>query len=182
MSERLSLFHQSRIKFNLLCSWTKSFVESKYQSTKLKMIALVWFIQKLRFIIISFEKSITIYIDYAINAAIVNQIKLISNNVDKLNLKLIRIFMYLFQFRLKVFHRSSKFNLISNVLNKLSTIKHNFIDDVIDSLDIDEYSMKENHVVHDTLIEMWSEFRKKLFTKYEENHDWKRILQMFRQL
>ena len=54
------------------------------------------------------NKITIVFIDYATNSVIVDQIKLIFNNIDKLNLKLIKIFIYLSQFNLKIKYRSKK--------------------------------------------------------------------------
>ena len=42
------------------------------------------------------------------------------NNIDKLNFRLMRVFTYLFQFRLDICYRFGKRYVISNVLFKLS--------------------------------------------------------------
>ena len=60
-----------------------------------------------------------IHIDHGANPAIAVEIKLNTINIDKLNFKLIKISTYLSQFKLDVCYRFEKFNVISNVLNKL---------------------------------------------------------------
>ena len=119
--------------------------------------------------------SVVIYIDHVVNSVIINQIKLISSSVDKLNLKLIRAFTYLSQFRLRVFHRIDKSNIVSDVLSRLSTIRHFSSNTKVDSLDlkfyhshVEESDLNENSV-RATLIEMSSKFRKKLIVEYQED-------------
>ena len=58
---------------------------------------------------------ITIFINHDVNSSIVNQIKLLIFFVNKFNFKLIKTSMYLSQFRIKIFHRSEKLNIIFNV-------------------------------------------------------------------
>ena len=60
---------------------------------------------------------IVIYTNYTTNSFITRQIKLINNNVDKFNMKLIRVFVYLLQFRLNMRYKSNKFYIIFDALN-----------------------------------------------------------------
>ncbi len=115
------------------------------------------------------KKSVIVYIDYDANFVIVNQTKFTFSNVNKLNLKLIRVSMYLFQFRLKNFHRSRKFNIVSNALNQLLTIRQNLNDEKIDSFDINNHLKEKKNVIQKILIQMFLKFRRKLNTEYEEN-------------
>lgn len=62
-----------------------------------------------------------IYIDHEANSTIITQIKLNTINIDKLNLKLIKAFIYLSQFCLTIRHKFDKTNVISNALSRLST-------------------------------------------------------------
>ena len=43
--------------------------------------------KRIRYIIETFKYIIIIYIDYVVNSLIIRQIKLINNNVNKLNMK-----------------------------------------------------------------------------------------------
>ena len=52
--------------------------------------------------------QVTIYINHFVIINIIKQIKLSFFNIDKLNLKLIRTFIYLFQFRFNVRHKFGK--------------------------------------------------------------------------
>ncbi len=73
---------------------------------------------------IKFSKySTIIYIDHDVNSVITTIIKLIIFNVDKLNMKLIKAFTYLSQFKLNVRYRSKKFNIVSNALSRLFATK-----------------------------------------------------------
>ena len=54
------------------------------------------------------NKITIVFIDHVANLTIINQIKLTFNNIDKLNLKLIKIFIYLSQFNLKIKYRLEK--------------------------------------------------------------------------
>ena len=82
---------------------------------------------------------VVVYMNHAINSIIINQIKFIFNNVDELNLKLIRIFIYLFQFRFRVFHKTNKSNIIFDVLNRLFIIRYFVLNVKIDNFDLKTY-------------------------------------------
>ena len=62
--------------------------------------------------------STIIYIDHVVNTFIIKQITLNSININKFNLRLIRAFIYLFQFRLNIRHKSNKNYVISNALSR----------------------------------------------------------------
>ena len=121
----------------------------------------------------NFEYSIVIYTNYIVNFTIINQIKFTSNNVDKLNFKFVRAFIYLSQFRLRVFHRIDKFNVISNILSRLFTIRHNSIDVKIDNLNIESFHAEiekpTENAINKILIEMSNDFRKKFIIDYQTN-------------
>ena len=58
---------------------------------------------------------ITIFINYDVNLSIVNQVKLSIFFVNKFNFKLIKTLIYLSQFRIKIFYRNEKSNIIFDV-------------------------------------------------------------------
>ena len=123
----------------------------------------------------NFEHSVIIFIDHVVNSIIINQIKFTSFSVNKLNLKLVRAFMYLFQFRLKIYHRSDKFNVVIDAFNCLFTIRHNFVDKKVDNLNLNIYHKKikdlndEESSIKKVLIEMSSKFRQQFLIDYQKN-------------
>lgn len=77
------------------------------------------------------KTSTVIYINHGVNSVIATKTKLSTTNIDKLNLKFIRVSTYFSQFRLDVRHCFEKFNVISNALSRLfvkttSKAKNNF--------------------------------------------------------
>ena len=62
---------------------------------------------------------VVIYINYLATISILKQILLNIININKLNLRLIRVSQYLFLFNLELRYKTSKFNTISNVLFRL---------------------------------------------------------------
>ena len=76
--------------------------------------------KKIRYIIKStFRLFIIIYINYSTAVPISKQIILNINNINKLNLRLIRISQHLLKFNLKLRHKIDKLNTISNILLRL---------------------------------------------------------------
>ena len=72
-------------------------VKQNYWFTKLKIIDIIWVVKRIRHMINSINKLfIVIYIDYFIIVLIFKQIILITFNIDKLNLRLIRVSQYLY--------------------------------------------------------------------------------------
>ena len=64
---------------------------------------------------------IVIFTNHFVNIFIVKQITLISNNIDKLNLRLIRVSIYLSQFRLNIKYKFDKKHVIFDVLSRFSS-------------------------------------------------------------
>ena len=130
--------------------------------------------RKLKLMILSFEHLIVVYIDHDVNISIVNQIKLISSNMKKLNMKLVRASTYLSQFRLLMYHRFEKSNIVFDVLNRLSS---NFDkrDDVND-LNVDSYHDIEFvydivYAFNQAIVIMIARFRERLQKEYKNNLD-----------
>ena len=115
-----------------------------------------------------------LYIDYDANFIITNQTKFIFNLIDKLNMKFVRVFIYLFQFRLKIHYRFEKSNLILNVFNRLfSRVKKN---DMFDNLNIKffstnivDFEIKYFYIFNQFSIIMNKNFYTKLQIEYIEN-------------
>ena len=80
------------------------------------------------------------------------------------------MFIYLLQFRLRVFYYIDKFNIISNILLRLFTIRYNLIDSKIDNLNFENFHVEikkliEN-IINKDLIEIFDDFRKKFIDEY----------------
>ena len=76
--------------------------------------------RRIRHIIKVVVESIIVYIDYVVNTLIARQTILNFINIDKLNLRLMKAFIYLSQFRLDIKHKFDKKHVISNVLFRFS--------------------------------------------------------------
>ena len=82
--------------------------------------------------------------------------------------------MYLFQFRLTIYHRSKKSNLMSDVLNRFFSIadKNNTINNLnIKSFhaEIEDSKIDNSYVFSHTLIAMNADFSHKLKIEYHKN-------------
>lgn len=154
--------------------------ESRYWPTELEMTVLVWTVRRIAHVIRLSKHSTIIYTNHEANSVIAAKTKLNTSNIDKLNLKLIRVSMYLFQFWLDVKHRSEKSKVISNVLNKLSTVKKK----VKNTLKIDRKDSETDQVYAYamSLVEMLSEFRKTFIDGYVKDSAWKKIRPMLKEL
>ena len=106
------------------------------------------------------------FTNYETNSKIIAQIKLFSTFVDKLNLKLIKISIYLSQYRIRVFHKSDKTNIVFNAFFRLFIKKHNVVDQLINNLNLNAFN---KNAIKKFLIEINDEFRRKLIKKYKKN-------------
>ena len=158
-------------------------IESKYWSTKLKMTTFVWTIRRIVHMIRSSKHFTVIYIDHEANFMIVVETKLSTTNINKLNMKLIKTSIYFFQFRIEMRHKLEKFNIVSNVLNRLS-IKSKSTSKSINSFDIDAENSKTDliYAYVTTLVEIFFELKKKLIESYAKNSAWKKLKSMLKQL
>jgi hypothetical protein len=86
--------------------------EFRYWSTKLKMIELIWTMKKIAHMIKSSKYSTIIYIDHDVSSIIIAIIKLSIISTNRLNMKLIRVSMYLFQFRLNILKNSMLYQML----------------------------------------------------------------------
>ena len=141
--------------------------ESRYWPIELKMAALVWTVRRIVHMIKFSRNPTIIYTNHGANPTIAAETKLSTTNIDKLNMKLIRASIYLSQFRLDVRHRSGKFNIIADALNRLSSktpAKNNSLD-----IDAENPETDQVYVYASTLVEISTEFRKVLKEKYAKN-------------
>lgn len=67
-------------------------------------------------------KTTVVFIDHSTNTSIIRQITPNFDNIDKPNLKLIRVFVYLSQFDFDVRYKFDKTTIVFDVLFRLSTI------------------------------------------------------------
>ena len=160
------------VQFILFLSKMLTKAEKRYWSTELEIAALVWVIRKIRHMIEATIKIIVIFTNHSANTFIARQTSLTFSNIDKLNLKLIRIFAYLSQFDLDVRYKSEKTNIVSDALSKLSTKK------IIESFS-DCFLTK---IFQISLMIMSDVFKKRLVAEYAANAWWVKIMKVIKNL
>ena len=99
---------------------------------------------------------IIVYIDHVVNTSIARQIILNFVNTNKLNLRLMRISIYLSQFRLNVKHRSDKKHVISDALSRLffdnEQINQQFSSEDVLNLNIFHDDIVDSSIDHDVYV------------------------------
>ena len=168
---RKSFFSSSKrknVKLIMFLNRMLTSTEKKYWSSELKMIDLIWLIKRIRYFIEAFKYVIIIYTNHVVNYFIARQIKLINSNVNKFNMKLIRAFVYLFQYQLNIRYKSNKKHIISNVFNQLFIINRMF-NDKNDVLNIENFhnAMIDSkndfiYVYQNNLIALSNDFKKRM--------------------
>jgi hypothetical protein len=104
--------------------------------------------------------------DYLATTIIVKQSKMTTFNTDKLNLRLVRVEMYLSSFDLNVRHKSERDHIILDALSRLS-----FFDEEKFSKDSNSDTLDVINVYVETLIEMFSNFKARLINAYENRQE-----------
>ena len=143
-------------------------IETRYWSTKLKIVEIVWMLKKIKHLIESSTIFIVIYIDHEFTLNIIKQISLSTSFTNKLNFRLIRASDYIQRFNLKLRHKSDAQHIIFDAFSRLV------------SLNIDENKQindekKLNALFIIILIKMNEIFRNRLLKNYRENSTWKKI-------
>ena len=95
-------FKRNDIEFVLFLNRMLNEIEIRYWFTKLKMCDFVWIVRRIRYIIKTIKSIIVIFTNYTINIFNVKQIIMNSNNTNKFNLRLVRVSIYLSQFKFKM--------------------------------------------------------------------------------
>ena len=123
------------------------------------MTILIWTVRRIVYMIGSSKHFTIIYTNHEANFVIVVETKFSKININKLNMKFIKAFIYFSQFRIEMRHKFEKFNVVSNALNKLS-IKS--VNKSINNLNIDAKNLKTDQIYAyaTTLVEIFFEFEK----------------------
>jgi hypothetical protein len=162
------------IELILFLSKTLTQVEKRYWSTKLKVVAIVWIVKKLHHMIRASKHLTIIWTNHSVIVSIIKQTKMNTSNTNKLNLRLVRIDMYLFQFDLNVRHKSDRDHVISNALSRLSSFDSS-AEEFTDTL-------KDVKVYVEILIEMSFTFKTRLIETYKSDREWSSLYVMLKNL
>lgn len=93
--------------------------KTRYWSTKLEMVELVWMFQKTHYLIKVTKTFIIVYINHKTFLKIVKQTKLSISSIDKFNFWLVCISDYIQRFSLVIKYKSGKHYIISDVFSRL---------------------------------------------------------------
>ena len=165
------------IKFILFLNRMLNETKTRYWFIEFEMIDLMWIIRRIRYIIKTTKIIIVVFTNHVVNTFIIKQIIFINNNTNKFNFRLIRVFIYLSQFRLDVKYRFDKNHVISNVLFRLSFDNESIIilrNNLDDNLNLDFYFIDVLNSSNDLncyafqefLINIFNEFRKQIIDDY----------------
>jgi hypothetical protein len=166
-------WYSSRSKIQLILFLNRSLksIERNYWSIELKIAEIVFIIRKIRHLIESFKKSIILFIDHESALRIIKQISLLITFIDKLNLRLVKVFEYIQRFNLIIKHKSDKQHIVLNVLSRLANANN---ENAFESKEFDVLIaffsrfniMKLDVLFIIILIEMNDEFRTKIINEY----------------
>ena len=150
--------------------------ERNYWPTELEVAGIVWVVKKIRHMIESNRKRVTVYTDHSAAVPISKQTSLNTTSTDKLNLRLVRASQYLSSFNLELRHKAGKSNTVPDALSRLPQTKDRTSDQsegVLDALHAEPVA-----VYHATLVEMSDDFKERLKQGYDEDIHWSNLLNM----
>jgi hypothetical protein len=168
--KRDDMIKSTAIELIVFLSKILIFVEKRYWSIELEIVAVIWIVKKLHHMIRASKHSTIIWTDHSVIVSIVKQTKMSISNTNKLNLRLVRIDMYLSQFDLNVRHKSNRDHVISNALSRLSFF-NNSTEEITNTL-------KDVKVYVETLIEMSFTFKTRLIEIYKSDREWSSLYVM----
>lgn len=98
--------------------------KKNYWSTKLEITGFVWVVKKVRYIIESSKLDIIIQTDYLVILNILQHLSITSTILTtRLNLKFVQVSEFLYQFKLNIYHKSGKDQIISDALSYFANAK-----------------------------------------------------------
>ena len=158
--------------------------ESNYWPTELEVAGIVWVVKKIRHMIESSHHAVQIITDHSAAVQIGKQTSLTTSNTEKLNLRLVRASQYLQTFNLCIRHKSGKSNTVPDALSRLQKIATpqdlKEKGGVLDALTVDALMTEEVYTYVGTLIEVTDEFKERLVNGYNEDKQWKQIIDMLK--
>ena len=194
-------FKKFDIQSIMFLSKKLSVVEMKYWSTELKIAGVVWIVRKIRHLIESCRNfSVFIFTNHVATVEIVSQIFLIITNIDKFNLRLIRVFQFLSILSIKIKIKSEKLHIIFDVFSRLKSFAFSEKTFILKNLNdmnlnvmiamsiakknISQWNVKFHHI-HETLnahfeknitlMKINEKFSAVLKETYDSNDQWRKI-------
>lgn len=164
--------------------------ESRYWPTELEVAGLVWTVRRVRHMIEASAYPVIVYTDHSATTGIVQQTKLSSSSVDKLNLRLVRASTYLSQFRLNVRHKPGAHHVVPDALSRLPAEgpkpppAGSVLDDAYFATPQYAYATEPDtggspapeNAVSGIHVEMAPKFKKSIMEGYRKEESWSQIL------
>ena len=183
-------YFRTAIQFIMFLNRCLNGAKKNYWFIELKIVDIVWIIRKIKHMIEFIEIfSAIVYIDHSTVVFISRQIIFIIFSSDKLNLRLVKVSQYLFDFNLFIKHKVDKINVVSDALSRLQT--NVFIIEKIDVLKfLYEHALESSSIDlivetslfyhHVTFVKMSNDFKRRLKQVYLNDEHWFKILIMIR--
>ena len=168
---------KSTIQSIMFLSRLLNSIETRYWSTKIKIVEIVWILRKIRHFIKFVALFIIIYTDHETALSIIKQTTFTSSFTNKLNLRLMCVSNYIQRFDLNIRHKSNRTHIVSNALFKLINLNtfELFTKKKLNVLfiltDVDISHSKINVFFTCSLIKINVVFRQKILNDYKAELD-----------
>lgn len=163
----------------LFLSRTLTAAEMNYWPTELEVSCLVWMLRKTRHLMESSKKIPIVYTDHSSTTNIAKQTSLSTTSSDKLNLRLIRASMYVQQFRLNIYHRPGRDNVVADALSRCPTSLPTLND--VDLESVDDAFYVQNAFCTTSSIHLSEDFKDKVKNAYSNDRRASTIIDTVRQ-
>ena len=164
---------RARIQPILFLSRLLNRYEKNYWPTELEVACLVWVLKKVRHLIEAAEKPTIIWTDHAATISIAKQSSMSTTSTDKLNLRLIQAAQYIQQFKLELYHKPGKTNIVPDALSRLPA-------DTEEPPSVPILDSFQGYAFTAVLVQMSSTFKEQLKEGYSKDTKWQRILEDIR--
>ena len=163
-------FSRKLLKFILFLNRLLTSIETRYWFIKFELVDIIWIFKKIRHMIESSSIFIIIYIDHDIALKIVKQITFIISSINKLNLRLIKIFNYVQRFNLKIRYKFEIQHVIFDVFSRFANLNI--------EIQLQNYENEFDVFFIVILIEMNENFRFRILKNYQKKFSWKKIVDL----
>ena len=150
--------------------------ETRYYITELEMMGLVWTIQKVK-PMVEAAKRVFCFTDHAAITAISQQTHMANTtSLEKMNLRLVRASQYFSQFgNIDVRYRPGHIHIVPDALSRLIAKPPKEPPTLKSTSEHEEF---DQTIFHIAIVEMAEEFKKRLQTAYEQDGQWKKVLEL----
>ena len=162
--------------------------KKNYWLIELKMMKLIWIVRRFRHMIEAIKQTTMIFTNHNVNIFIIKQITLFNNNIDKLNFRFVRVFIYLSQFKLNIKYRFDKNHVVSNALSRFffdneliknvrseNKLNLNIYHDNMSNSSCSNQIDVKMYVLHKIIIIMSNDFRQRVFDDYVKKKIWQKF-------